>query len=214
MESALQNVSKKKKRSTKLTTVDIVLMAILAIVNGVAMTYLAMLNQLLTALGGPILTSITLGLYSISGVLAAYIIRKPGAAFFTLTLSGVVQIISGNPNGLIAITPAMTDGLGVELAFMMFRYKKWNWTSTALSGLFAVPIWFIIASFWFGYYKWGMGVLLVAFVIRCLSGVVLAGWLSKIIGDILVRTDILKGFNIAKQRKKEEGSLDGTNHTA
>ncbi|MGP4078446.1 ECF transporter S component [Pseudalkalibacillus sp. R45] len=194
---------KNSRKMKGLTTVDIVLMAILAIVNGVALTYLAMLNQLLTALGGPILTSITLGLYSISGVLAAYIIRKPGAAFFTLTLAGVVQIISGNPNGLISITAAVTDGLGVELGFMMFRYKRWDWLSTGVAGLLAVPLWFIIAAFWFGYYKWGITILLIAFAVRCVSGVILSGWLSKLIGDLLVRTDILKGFNIHKQQKKE-----------
>ncbi|MEH7333119.1 ECF transporter S component [Neobacillus drentensis] len=190
-----------KEKSKRLTTVDIVLMAILAIVNGVAMTYLAMLNQMLTAIGGPILTSITLGLFTISGVLAAYIIRKPGAAFFTLTLAGVVQILSGNPNGLISITAAITDGLGAELGYLLFRYKRWDWLSTALSGLFAVPVWFVIASFWFGYYKWGWVVLIIAFGVRCVSGIVLSGWLSKAIGDLLEKTDILKGFKIAKDRK-------------
>lgn len=179
-------------------------MAILAIVNGVAMTYLAMLNQLLTALGGPILTSITLGLYSISGVLAAYIIRKPGAALFTLTLAGVVQILSGNPNGLISITAAVTDGLGVELGFALFRYKRWDWLSVSVSGILAVPVWFVISSFWFGYYKWGMSILLLAFGVRCLSGIVTSGWLSKLIGDILVKTNLLKGFRIDKDQKAKE----------
>lgn len=190
-----------KEKAKHLTTVDIVLMAILAIVNGVAMTYLAMLNQMLTAVGGPILTSITLGFYSISGVLAAYIIRKPGAAFFTLTLAAVVQILSGNPNGLISFVAGATDGLGAELGFLLFSYKRWNWMSTAIAGLGAVPIWFVVASFWFGYYKWGWTILIIAFVVRCLSGIVLSGWLSKAIGDLLEKTNILKGFKIAKDRK-------------
>ncbi|MFG6114837.1 ECF transporter S component [Halobacillus sp. MO56] len=202
MSTVVKAVSNSRKMKG-LTTVDIVLIAILAIVNGVALTYIAMLNQLLTAIGGPILTSITLGLYSISGVLAAYIIRKPGVAFFTLTLAGVVQIISGNPNGLVAIIAATTDGLGVELGYALFRYKRWDWLSTAIAGFLAVPLWFIIAAFWFGYYKWGITILLIAFAVRCLSGVVLSGWLSKVIGDVLVRTNILKGFNIHKQRQKE-----------
>ncbi len=204
-------VKEKKKR---LTTVDIVLMAILAIVNGVAMTYIAMLNQMLTAVGGPILTSITLGLYSISGVLAAYIIRKPGAAFFTLTLAAVVQILSGNPNGLVSFVAGVTDGLGAELGYFLFRYKRWDWVSTALAGLFAVPIWFVVASFWFGYYKWGWLILVIAFGVRCLSGIVLSGWLSKAIGDLLVKTDILKGFQIAKDYKAGRMDTIDTNYRA
>ncbi|SFE54135.1 ECF transporter S component [Alteribacillus iranensis] len=193
----VSNNRKVKKKG--LTTTDIVLIAILAIVNGVALLYMAMLNQLLTALGGPILTSITIGFYSISGVLAAYIIRKPGVAFFTLTLTGVVQVITGNPNGLITMVAGITDGLGVELGYALFRYKRWDWLSTAVAGMMAVPAWFIISAFWFGYYKWGIAILLSAFVVRCISGVVLTGWLSKIIGDILAKAGILKGFSIHKQ---------------
>jgi energy-coupling factor transport system substrate-specific component len=193
-------VTTNKKKKKGLTTVDIVLMAILAIVNGVAMTYLAMLNQVLTALGGPILTSVTLGFYSISGVLAGYIIRKPGAAFLTLTLSGFVQVLSGNPNGLISLVATITDGIGAELGYALFRYKRYDWFSTAMSGLFTVPVWYIVAAFWFGYIKWGMTILLIAFVVRCVSGVVFSGWLSKGIGDLLDKTGILKGFGISQQR--------------
>lgn len=207
-------VKVKKKNTKRLTTVDIVLMAILAIVNGVAMTYLALLNQVLTAVGGPVLTSITLGLYSVSGVLAAYIIRKPGAAFFTLTLAGVVQILSGNPNGLISITAAVTDGLGAELGFAMFRYKRWDWLSTAMAGLLAIPAWFVIAAFWFGYYKWGWIILLIAFAVRCISGVVLSGWLSKGLGDLLERTGILKGFRIAEQSRENGVKPNAANYSS
>lgn len=191
----------KNKRMKRLTTIDIVLMAILAIANGVALFYVAILNQVLTAIGGPILTSITLGLYAISGVLAAYIIRKPGVAFLTLTLTGVVQVLSGNPNGLIVMTAGVLEGIGAELGYALFRYKRWDWLSTSLSGLLAVPGFFIVATFWFGYYKWGILILLIAFIVRCASGVILSGWVSKLLGDLLVKTNILKGFHIDKDYK-------------
>lgn len=195
-------MNKKKKG---LTTIDIVLMAILAIANGVALFYVAILNQILTAIGGPILTSVTLGLYAISGVLAAYIIRKPGVAFFTLTLTGVVQVLSGNPNGLIVMTAGVLEGIGAELGYAIYRYKRWDWVSTSLSGILAVPGFFIVATFWFGYYKWGIWILLIAFIVRCLSGMILSGWVSKILGDLLVKTNILKGFNIHKDYKAKAG---------
>lgn len=198
-------MAKKNKKVKGLTTIDIVLMAILAIVNGVALFYVAILNQVLTAIGGPVLTSITLGLYGISGVLAAYIIRKPGVAFFTLTLTGVVQVLSGNPNGLVVMTAGILEGIGAELGYALFRYKRWDWISTSLSGLLAVPGFFIVATFWFGYYKWGMLILLISFIVRCLSGIILSGWVSKLLGDILVKTNILKGFRIDKDNKLKAG---------
>lgn len=195
-------MNKKKKG---LTTMDIVLMAILAIANGVALLYVAILNQVLTAIGGPILTSVTLGLYAISGVLAAYIIRKPGVAFFTLTLTGVVQVLSGNPNGLVVMSAGILEGLGAELGYAIYRYKRWDWVSASLSGILAVPGFFIVATFWFGYYKWGIPILIIAFIVRCLSGMILSGWVSKLLGDLLVKTNVLKGFNIDKDYKAKAG---------
>ncbi|GFZ82120.1 putative HMP/thiamine permease protein YkoE [Compostibacillus humi] len=207
-------VVSKKRKMKGLTTVDIVLMAILAIVNGVALTYLAMLNQMLTAIGGPILTSVTLGLYAVSGVLAGYIIRKPGAAFFTLTLAGVIQVLSGNPNGLISITAATTDGLGAEIGYALFRYKRWDWLSTAVAGLLTIPAWFVISAFWFGYYTWGWTILIIAFCVRLVSGVILAGWLSKVLGDVLTKIGILNGFQIAKDAKKKRRIANGSDYQA
>lgn len=57
-----------------------------------------------------------------------------------------------------------------------------------------VPVWFFFAAQMFGYTKWGTGVLLIALVVRTLSGVVLCGLLTKLIGDGLARSGLLRRF--------------------
>ncbi|WP_342429628.1 ECF transporter S component [Neobacillus sp. FSL H8-0543] len=193
-------VYKGKKQKKGLSTLDIVLMAILAIVHGIAMTYVALLNQVLTAMGGPILTSVIIGLFTIHGVLAMYIIRKPGAALVTCLISGVVQILAGNPNGLISMVAASSYGVGIEVAFAFFKYRRYDFITLSIAGFTSMPIWFVIAGFWFGYINWGVMVMITAFLVRCLSGVILSGWISKILGDTLSKTGILNGFNISTKK--------------
>ncbi|MFD2616186.1 ECF transporter S component [Terrilactibacillus laevilacticus] len=195
-----------KQRKKGLTTLDIVLIAILAIANGVLSAYLSFLNQVLTAVGGPILTSIILGLYSICGILAAYIIRKPGVCFLTLALAGIIQVLSGSTNGLISFIAGASEGIGGEMVLALFLYKRYNWLSIALAGMMTVPIFFVVAAFWFGYIKWGLSVVLIALLVRALSGLIIAGLGSKIIGDLLAKTGILKGYAISKQKSNLKGA--------
>lgn len=192
-----KKVYKGKKQQKGFTTLEIVMMAIIAIVHGIAMNYVALLNQVLTAAGGPILTSVIIGLFTFHGILNMYIIRKPGAALITCLIGGVAQILTGNPNGLISIVATTSYGLGIELAFALFKYKRFDFKVMSIAGFTSMPIWFIVASFWFGYINWGVGVMVIAFFVRCLSGVVLAGWTSKVIGDSLLNTGVLNGFAIS-----------------
>lgn len=186
----------------KFTTFDIVLMALLAVANAVLTIYLAYLNKMLTALGGPVATATTVGIYMIYGLLAMYIIRKPGAAFITYMIGATVQTLLGISYGAAAAyIAALCYAVAVEAVFALFRYKKWGYLSIMTASLCAVPLWFVFAAYMFGYIKWDISVLLLAFLIRCISGVILCGVLTKWIGDRLAATGLLRSFNagIAKR---------------
>ena len=179
------------------TVMEIVLMALLAAANGVLTYYLAFVNKTLTTIGGPILTSTITGIYMLYGVLALYIIRKPGAAAITYMIGAFVQILSGIAYGMAsAIVAAACYAVFVELIFALYRYRRWDYTSMVLASLCAVPLWFICAAFMYGYLEWGVPVLLAAFVVRCISGVVLCGVLGKWLGDRLAGLGLLRTFAI------------------
>jgi len=184
------------------TTFDIVLMALLAVANGVMTSYTSLLNKLLTAAGGPIATSTIVGIYMIYGVLAMYIIRKPGTALVTFLIGATVQSLIGTSYGMAsAYVAALCYAVAVEGVFALFRYKRWDYVSVMTASLAAVPLWFVFAAYMFGYLKWGAPVLVAALAVRCVSGVVLCGVVAKWIGDRLARVGLLKSYAIGARRE-------------
>ncbi|KKO54644.1 ECF transporter S component [Paenibacillus sp. DMB20] len=181
----------------RFTTQDIVLMAMLAAVNAVLTVYLGPVNKLLTGLGGPVATSVTTGLYIVYGLLAYYIIRKPGTAAITYGIGGTIQALTGPVYGIAACFVAAACYMAVaEALFALFRYKRWGNGVMMLVGGAMVPLWFVFAANMFGYTAWPTGVLAAALVVRILSGIILCGLLTKLLGDALERTGLLRRFAV------------------
>ncbi|MBQ4900823.1 ECF transporter S component [Paenibacillus sp. Marseille-P2973] len=193
------NASKGKITFKAFTTLDIVLMAMLAAANAVMTVYLSPLNMALNGLGGPIATSTVTGLYMIYGLLACYIIRKPGTAVITYGIGAVVQAFMGSAYGIASCFVAAACYIVVaEAIFAFFRYRKWSFPVMLLAGGALVPIWFFFAARMFGYMKWGTDILLIALAVRILSGMVLCGLLSKLIGDALARSGLLRRYAVKR----------------
>jgi energy-coupling factor transport system substrate-specific component len=189
------------------TTFDIVLMALLAAANAVITVYASYLNKMLTAIGGPIATSTSVGIYMIYGILAMYIIRKPGSALITFMIGATMQTLLGISYGaLSAYVAAICYAVAVEAVFAIYRYKRWDYTSIIIASVCATLLWFPFAAYMFGYIKWGVPVLAIALIIRCLSGIVLCGIFSKWIGDRLRNAGLLKFFASGQASKEQHGS--------
>ena len=65
-----------------------------------------------------------------------------------------------------------------------------------ITGGAMVPLWFFFAVQMYGYTKWGMDVLLIALVVRVLSGMILCGLLVKLLGDALASSGLLRRFAV------------------
>ncbi|WP_019635201.1 ECF transporter S component [Paenibacillus fonticola] len=188
----------KRKAFAAFTTMDIVLMAMLAAANAVMTVYMSPVNQALNSVGGPIATSTITGLYMVYGLLAYYIIRKPGTAVITYSIGAVVQSFMGTAYGLPACFAAAACYMVIaEIIFAIFKYRNWGWSVLLLAGGAMVPIWFFVAAQMFGYTVWGMDILLIALVVRTISGVVLCGLLTKLLGDGLARSGLLRRFAVS-----------------
>lgn len=59
------------------------------------------------------------GIHVLWPVLAVGLIRKPGAATVTGLLQGAVELLSGNPHGLLVLAYAAMAGLGVDAAWIL-----------------------------------------------------------------------------------------------
>jgi len=74
----------------------------------------------------------------------------------------------------------------------------------AIAGAFGAALFFVTQPLWTqGYYKLSVPTIIAYFVLRTLSGAVLAGLLGKSIGDALVPTGVLDSFPIASGRQKD-----------
>lgn len=183
------------------TTFDIVLMALLAVANAVVTVYIAYLNKTLTAIGGPIATSVTVGIYIVYGLLAVYIIRKPGTAFITYMLGGTVQTLFGISYGVAAAYgAALCYAIAIEAVYALYRYKNWDYVPAVIASIAATVTWFPLAAYLFGYLSWGIPILVIALIVRIISGIILCGLLSKWLGDALAKTGLLR-FYAAGQKQ-------------
>lgn len=189
-----------KRTLSYFTTMEIVLMAMLAAANAVMSLYLTSVNQMLTGLGGPIATSTITGIYMLYGLLAVYIIRKPGTALITYGIGGVVQAFMGTAYGIASCFVAAACYLVVvEIIFLLTRYRRWGMGMMMVTGALMVPIWFYFAAHMYGYTKWETHILLIALGVRIISGAVLCGMLAKWIGEGLVRSGLLNRFAAARR---------------
>jgi energy-coupling factor transport system substrate-specific component len=182
------------------TLMEIVIMAIIGVVNGVLGTPNAMLGRLFMTFSGTygfLAFAAVCGGFYIAGPLCGFIIRKPGAATIAETMNGVAQVLSGNPNGIMVLGAGFLQGFMSDLGFAFFGYKKWTLSVLALSGALAPLLQQIPEVYFFGVGDMGISYNLLALIIRMVSGAVYAIILVKPIALGLARAGVLRGTALA-----------------
>jgi energy-coupling factor transport system permease protein len=182
------------------TLMEIVIMAIIGVINGVLGTPNAMLGRLFMTFSGSygfLAFAAVCGGFYISGPLCGYIIRKPGAATIAETMNGVAQVLSGNPNGIMVLAAGFLQGFMSDLGFAFYGYKKWTLQAIALSGALAPLLQQVPEVYFFGVGDLGLPYNLLALVIRMISGAVYAIVLVKPIAHALANAGVLRGTAVA-----------------
>lgn len=180
---------------------DVILMAILGVVF--AAIYLAVfyggtaISTALTPFGlAAFGFELIYGVWFMASTLAAYIIRKPGVALTTEVLASVVELLMGNSGGLTVVLTGLIQGLGAELVFACFRYKKWNFLSMSLAGMLSAAFIFCYELYYLSYYLLAPTMLIAQLAVRFLSAIVFSGVICKLAGDGLAKTGVVKSYAI------------------
>jgi len=195
-----QDVVKKEPFFKKFTTMEIVIMAIIGVVFGIGGTPMVFVGRFfMTALGeiGWMGFAAILGWFYLAGAMGGFIVRKPGAATLSEVISGVAQILSGNPNGVIVLLTTFLQGFGSDLAYGIFGYKKFNPFVVALSGALAAPLGVWVDAYFFGVLNQGLWFNILAVVIRIVSGAVFA-LLGMAIFTAVAKSGVLRGTALDK----------------
>lgn len=182
--------------SNKWRVVDIVVAAIVAVASGVIFWAWDFIYAVPTGL----FENLTPGLgglfhfmWLFAGPLVGIIIRKPGAAFFGETVAAVIEALLGNPFGVAhALLIGMAQGLGAEIGFAVFRYRKWNIASTILAG--ALTGLCNGGYDWLTKAGWTMTQGAVFTVCCVISGAVFGGALMWFVQKALAKTGVLDRF--------------------
>jgi len=186
---------------TRWTQREIVVVAALGAVFGVV--YLAWVQVWLMAQAfiGPLSLDLFFGLWCVVSVIAAYVVRKPGAAFFSEVVAAIAEIATGNPAGLILLVTGVVQGAGAELPFALTRWKRYDLPVLLAAGASAAVFSFVYTWIRFKYGALDPTLLLAMFAIRMVSGMVLAGLLGRWIARALHRTGALDGLAIDEDRR-------------
>ncbi len=182
-------------------TLDIVTVAVLAVVSGVVFWAW----NLFWNATGPLFTffppaqALLYGVWLVPGVLGMLVLRKPGAALATAFLAAAVSWLLGAWWGLSVLWYGILQGLAPELVFAAGRYRAFGPRVAVLAGAAAGVVPGVLDPiFW--YPEWTAGWKL-AYLLACIaSSAVIAGLGSHLLARALGRTGVLDPFPSGREQ--------------
>lgn len=172
--------------------VDIVVASVLAVAVGVIFW--------LWSAGYGIIAAVTVafpplgGLYGggwlIAGVIGGLVIRKPGAALYCEIVAAIVEALLGSSFGFTVLLSGLVQGLGAEIIFAAFRYRRFTLPVALLAGALSGVAMGLNDSLVYNV-EWAFVWKLVYTLFGAISGAVIAGLLSWLAVRGLARTGAL-----------------------
>ena len=184
--------------------IDIVVASVLGVAAGLIFLawnvgYLgpkALLEPLLPGLQG-----LLDGPWLFAGVLGGLIIRKAGAAIYVELLAAVVSALIGNQwGGFLTLEAGLVQGLGAELIFLLFFYRRWSLPVAILAGAGAALAGGI-NNLVLWYAGSGPAFTTIYLVSTVISGAVIAGALSWVLARGIAATGALDRFGSGREAR-------------
>jgi ABC-type thiamin/hydroxymethylpyrimidine transport system permease subunit len=181
-------------------TIDIVIASVVAVAFGVIFWAWNLLwNGPADAIPLPG-RAVLYGMWLVPAVLGALIVRKPGAALYTLTLASLVSVAIGTSWGWTLVVQGPLEALGAELAFAAFVYKVYRLPVALLAGALAGLVASVYDAFvWYPGTSWTT--MRVPYIlITTVSALVIAGLGSVLLVRALAQTGVLDRFPAGRAR--------------
>ncbi len=194
-------MEKELKKQYSWNMLDMVMVAVVGVVFSIL--YWGY-NQLFAFLfpfisASPITIQAFTGFWFIAGIVASYIVQKPGAAFLGEFIAAIISMLLGSIWGVWVLVSGIMQGIATEAVFAGFRWKRFTYFSVALAGAVTA-----IVSFFFpeavteAYLQYKIPIILGMLAVRIISGAVVGGILGKSLTDSVAKTGVLRNFKIGK----------------
>ncbi|WP_448712611.1 ECF transporter S component [Microbacterium profundi] len=188
--------------------VDIVVAAVLGVAVGllfwgwnvVGGAWFGAADAVTPGLGG-----VAVGIWLIGGVIGGLVIRKPGAALVVEVVAAIVSMLIGNVWGVSTVLSGLVQGLGAELIFALFLYRRFGLGVAALAGVGAGVAAWVFELF----YGSSPNILkslefnTIYLVCVAVSGAILAGVVGWLLVRALAKTGALSRFAAGRELARE-----------
>jgi len=149
-------------------------------------------------------TALLAGVWLTAGVVGGLIVRKPGAAFATEFIAAAVStlIVGGTQWGFSVFASGFWQGLGAELIFLLFFYRRFGVVVAALAGGLAAAFGAVYEwTSYYSYYDFGYKLAHLGFFV--VSGVLVAGLGGWALTRALAKAGVLDAFGAGREHAHE-----------
>ncbi|UCR88477.1 ECF transporter S component [Mycetocola spongiae] len=152
----------------------------------------------------PVLYGFLLGLYFFPGVIAQWLLRRPGVAILTGLIAGLTSAALDPTQYARHIGTGLLIGLIQELPFALGRYRYWAAWLYYSSALFGGVVIAVIMSLALGTTHFGPVAQVISVAVYVLSPVFFT-WLARQIAGGIDRTGVVRGIQYPVDRRRPRG---------
>lgn len=197
-ERTMKAITRTLEQVKSLNIFEIVLTLVLAVALGVAFwgwTFVYDLAKPFLKVAG--LSYLVAGFWILASVFIPYIVRKPGVALAASLMAAFIESLLTHW-GLMSVVWGLVQGLGAEIVFLLFAYRRWNIGVLLLASALSASFSYALDFFYYDYGNLAVSFNLIQFVSYVVSSLFFAGFFSFILGKRLKKMGILDQFLIAK----------------
>jgi energy-coupling factor transport system substrate-specific component len=177
---------------------ELVLTMVLAVAIGVAFwgwTFVYEMVKPFLKLAG--LNYLVAGFWIFASVFLSKIIQKPTIAIVASIVAAFVESLLTHW-GMMTLVWGLVQGLGSEIVFLYFGYKRWDLKVLILASSLSTVFSYLLDYFIYDYRSLSGTLVIVQITTYIISSAILAGYLSEVVSIRLLKLGILDQFKIAK----------------
>jgi energy-coupling factor transport system substrate-specific component len=137
------------------------------------------------------------GFWIFASVFLSKIIQKPTIAIVASIVAAFVESLLTHW-GMMTLVWGLVQGLGSEIVFLYFGYKRWDLKVLILASSLSTVFSYLLDYFIYDYRSLSGTLVIVQITTYIISSAILAGYLSEVVSIRLLKLGILDQFKIAK----------------